>query len=147
MVDVGAKPDSERSAVATGVIRMAGETLALIATGGLPKGDVLAVARIAAIQAAKQTAHLIPLCHPLPLTHVAVEIGPEPGLPGLRVTATARCHGKTGVEMEALTAVAVALLTVYDMVKAVDRTMEIDGITLLRKRGGVRGDWRREAGT
>jgi len=145
MVDVGGKPDTERVAVASGLIRMAPETLALVLAGDLPKGDVLAVARVAGIQAAKQTAHLIPLCHPLPLTQVAVDIVPEPDLPALRVTATVRTRGKTGVEMEALTAASVALLTLYDMIKGVERGMEIASIALVEKRGGRHGDWRRQA--
>jgi cyclic pyranopterin phosphate synthase len=144
MVDVGHKPLTDRLAVAAGMLRMASETLALIQAGDLPKGDVIAVARIAGIQAAKQTANLIPLCHPLPLSSVAVDIEADPGLPGLRVTATARSQGQTGVEMEALTAVAVALLTLYDMTKAVDRGMVIESVALIEKRGGVRGDWQRE---
>ncbi len=143
MVDVGAKPDTERVAVATGLIRMAPATLGLITAGGLPKGDVLAVARIAGIQAAKRTSDLIPLCHPLPLTQVVVDLTPEPDAPGLRATATVRTRGKTGVEMEALAAVSVALLTVYDMAKGVERGMEITGVGLVEKRGGARGDWRR----
>ncbi|MCE7939601.1 cyclic pyranopterin monophosphate synthase MoaC [bacterium] len=143
MVDVGAKPDTERVAVATGLIRMAPATLALVVAGGLPKGDVLAVARIAGIQAAKRTSDLVPLCHPLPLTHVAVDLAPDRDAPGLRATATVRTRGKTGVEMEALAAVSVALLTVYDMAKAVERGMEITGVGLVEKRGGTGGDWRR----
>ncbi len=143
MVDVGAKAETDRVALASGRLIMAPETLAQILAGDLPKGDVIAVARIAGIQAAKQTAGLIPLCHPLPLTHVAVDIEPEPELPGLAVTATARTRGRTGVEMEALTAVTVALLTLYDMAKAVDRGMVIASVMLEEKRGGARGDWRR----
>lgn len=144
MVDVGDKPRTDRMAVAAGKLRMAPETLALVLAGKLPKGDVVAVARIAGIQAAKQTANLIPLCHPLPLSKVGVDIEADPDLPGLRVTSTVRTQGQTGVEMEALTAVAVALLTLYDMTKAVDRDMVIESVALIEKRGGVRGDWQRE---
>jgi len=147
MVDVGAKDDTQRMAVATGRIRMRPATLEALLAGRLPKGDVVAVARIAGIQAAKETSRLIPLCHPLALTHVAVDLDPEPDTPALRATATVRCRGKTGVEMEALTAVAVALLTVYDMAKAVDREMTIDEVALLEKRGGTRGDWARADAT
>ena len=186
MVDVGAKPPTERIAVATGLIRMQPATLAAISAGRLPKGDVLAAARIAGIQAAKQTAFLIPLCHPLPITQVvvdaqaeaeaeaeaAVESGSAPdrigsaagaasnsdrvgsiaeagshpnraGLAAVRVTATVKTHAQTGVEMEALTAVSVALLTIYDMAKAVDRAMVISEVRLESKRGGIHGDWAR----
>ncbi|NDW05625.1 cyclic pyranopterin monophosphate synthase MoaC [Jiella pacifica] len=146
MVDVGDKAESERIAEAEGVVLMQPETLALIEGGETKKGDVIGVARIAGIMAAKRTHELIPLCHALMLSKIAVEITPEPALPGLRVTATAKLTGRTGVEMEALTAVSVACLTIYDMAKAVDRTMEITGIRLLAKSGGRSGDFRREAG-
>ena len=145
MVDVGAKPRTERAAVAEGYIRMAPETLALIDGSQTPKGDPLVIARIAGIQAAKRTAELIPLCHPLPLTHVEVEVDLDRGRPGIRVQATAKVSAGTGVEMEALTAAAVALLTVYDMLKAADRGMTIEGLRLLRKSGGRSGEWRADA--
>ena len=141
MVDVGDKDETVRVARAEGLVLMASETLALIESGGSKKGDVIAVARIAGIMAAKKTSELIPLCHPLMLEKVSVEISAEPALPGLRVTATARVSGKTGIEMEVLTAVSVACLTIYDMAKAVDRGMEISGIRLLQKSGGRSGDW------
>jgi cyclic pyranopterin phosphate synthase len=141
MVDVGNKPDTHRIARATGVIRMQASTLALIADGTAKKGDVIGIARIAAIQAAKRTAELIPLCHPLPLTRVAVDVDLLPELPGVRITVQAETRGPTGVEMEALTAVQVGLLTVYDMCKAVDRGMVMDGVQVLEKRGGKSGDW------
>jgi cyclic pyranopterin monophosphate synthase len=143
MVDVGAKGETERLAVARGVICLASATLDLIAQGGLPKGDVVAVARLAGIQAAKQTAQLIPLCHPLALTHVAVDVAVDRPAGAVAVTATVRTRGRTGVEMEALTAVTVALLAVYDMVKAEDRGAVIDAVQLIEKRGGAHGDWRR----
>jgi cyclic pyranopterin phosphate synthase len=145
MVDVGDKAETVRIARAEGLVLMAAETLALIESGGAKKGDVIAVARIAGIMAAKKTSELIPLCHPLMLEKVSVEISAEPALPGLRVTATARVSGKTGIEMEALTAVSVACLTIYDMAKAVDRGMEISGIRLLTKSGGRSGDWSADA--
>lgn len=141
MVDVGDKAETVRIARAEGLVLMAAETLDLIEKGGAKKGDVIAVARIAGIMAAKKTSELIPLCHPLMLEKVSVDISAEPALPGLRVTATARVSGKTGIEMEALTAVSVACLTIYDMAKAVDRSMEISGIRLLTKSGGRSGDW------
>ena len=141
MVDVGAKSETARVAVAEGQVRMAAETLALILNGNAAKGDVLGTARLAGIMAAKQTASLIPLCHPLMLTKVSVDITPAPELPGLRVEATAKLTGRTGVEMEALTAVSVACLTIYDMAKAADKAMEIGGIRLLSKSGGKSGDW------
>lgn len=144
MVDVGAKSDSARTARAEGSIKMSAETLAAVERNALSKGDVIAAARIAGIMAAKRTAELIPLCHPLPLTDAGVDIDVDHALPGLRVTAWASTHGRTGVEMEALTAVTVALLTVYDMAKALDRGMEISGVRLLEKRGGKSGDWKRE---
>jgi cyclic pyranopterin phosphate synthase len=141
MVDVGDKEATRRVAVAEGRIRMSAETLAAIVAGETPKGNVLLVAQLAGITGAKRTADLIPLCHPLPLTSVEVEISPDDPLPGIRVSATAKVDGKTGVEMEALTAVTVALLTIYDMCKARDRGMEISGIRLLRKEGGRSGTW------
>ncbi|MGE5595399.1 MAG: cyclic pyranopterin monophosphate synthase MoaC, partial [Hyphomicrobiales bacterium] len=128
-------------AVAEAFVTMRAETLALIQDGGLPKGDVLAVARVAGIMAAKQTSALIPMCHPLPITGVTVDLEPA-GDTQLRITARVRTTGKTGVEMEALTAAAVAGLTVYDMCKAVDRGMRVDGVRLLEKRGGKSGEWR-----
>jgi len=140
MVDVGTKPDTERLAVARGEIVMRPETLALIQAGALKKGDVLTVAQLAGVMAAKRTADLIPLCHPLPLTHVAVDLELDPDLPGVRVTAAVRTVAKTGVEMEALTAVAVAALTVYDMAKAAEKTMRIQNIRLIEKHGGRSGD-------
>lgn len=142
MVDVGDKADTVRVAEAIGHVRMKPETLSLILAGNMKKGDVIGAARIAGIMAAKQTANLIPLCHPLALTKVSVEIEPDEALPGLRVWALAKLTGKTGVEMEALTAVSVTCLTIYDMAKAVDRGMEIDGIKVLAKSGGKSGDWK-----
>ncbi|MGV8840371.1 MAG: cyclic pyranopterin monophosphate synthase MoaC [Bauldia sp.] len=142
MVDVGAKAETERRAVAAGTVTMAAGTLAAIRNGNAPKGDVIATARIAGIMAAKRTADLIPLCHPLPLTGIDVEIAADDALPGLRVTATAKVTGKTGVEMEALTAVSVACLTIYDMAKALDRGMVIGAIRLIEKSGGRSGHWR-----
>ncbi len=144
MVDVGGKPATERTAIAEGAIRMSREAFELIERGAAPKGEVLAAAELAGVAAAKRTAELIPLCHPLPLDHVLVEATPEPALPGVRVRATARAVARTGVEMEALTAVSVALLTVYDMVKAADRSMEIGTIRLLAKSGGKSGTWQRQ---
>lgn len=140
MVDVGYKPDTERSAIARGEVRMRPETLALIQAGSMKKGDVLTVAQLAGVMGAKRTAELIPLCHPLPLTHIDVVITPDNELPGVQIIATARTVGKTGVEMEALTAVAVAALTVYDMAKAVEKTMQIQNIRLVQKHGGMSGD-------
>jgi len=142
MVDVAAKAETHRVAVATGTIRMAPATLALIASGSASKGDVLGIARIAGIQGAKRTAELIPLCHPLPLTRVAVEFTLDKTASCVHCQATAETHGRTGVEMEALTAVQVALLTIYDMCKAADRGMVMDGVRLLEKRGGKSGHWR-----
>lgn len=141
MVDVSAKRDTAREAVAEGVVIMSPETLAL-AQGGAAKGDVLGVARLAGIMGAKRTSDLIPLCHPLPITKVAVDLVAEPALPGIRVTATVRTAGKTGVEMEALTAVSTACLTVYDMLKAAQKDMRIEGIRLLSKTGGKSGEFR-----
>ncbi|HEX5971878.1 MAG TPA: cyclic pyranopterin monophosphate synthase MoaC [Gemmatimonadaceae bacterium] len=143
MVDVGAKPDTARMARATGWISMNHETHDAIAANAVKKGDVLSVARLAGIMAAKRTADLIPLCHPLPLTDISVELTTDPALPGVRVEAVARTIGKTGVEMEALTAASVALLTVYDMAKAMDRAMVIGDISLAEKSGGVSGDFAR----
>lgn len=141
MVDVGAKPDSERMAVAGGAVYMQAETLRLIRDGAIKKGDVLTIARIAGIMAAKRTSELIPLCHPIPLTQIEVEITLDQDTNAAHITATARTVGKTGVEMEALTAVTVAALTIYDMAKAVDRSMRLSDIRLLEKRGGVHGDY------
>jgi cyclic pyranopterin phosphate synthase len=141
MVDVGAKPATHRMAVARGAIRMQRATLELIEQGSAKKGDVIGVARIAAIQAAKRTAELIPLCHPVGLTRVAAEFELDVALPGVHCTVTAETVGATGVEMEALTAVQVGLLTIYDMCKAADRGMVIDGVRLLEKHGGRSGDW------
>lgn len=140
MVDVGEKPDTARVAVARGEVHMRAETLAAIQQGNLKKGDVVTVAQLAGTMAAKKTSDLIPLCHPLPLTHVSVDIEFAPTLPGLILTATARTTGKTGVEMEALTAVSVAALTVYDMAKAIEKTMKIQNIRLIEKHGGQSGD-------
>jgi len=142
MVDVGAKPASERVAVAEGRVVMTAKTLDLVLAGDAKKGDVLGAARIAGIMAAKKTHELIPLCHPLALTQVAIDIDADRQLPGLNVRVTARVNGQTGVEMEALTAVAVACLTIYDMVKAVERGMRIEGIRLIEKRGGKSGHFR-----
>ena len=139
MVDVSDKTDTLREAIAEGHVAMEPETLAMILEGRVPKGDVVAVARIAGIMAAKQTSSLIPMCHPLPITGVTIDI--EPADVGVRIAATVKTTGKTGVEMEALTAVSVAALTVYDMCKAVDRGMRIEGVRLLEKRGGKSGEW------
>ena len=144
MVDVGAKAETERTAVAEGTVTMRPETLRMILAGDAKKGDVLGTARIAGIMAAKRTHELIPLCHPLLLDKVSVEIEPDETLPGLRVTATARVTGKTGVEMEALTAASVACLTIYDMAKAVDRGMVLGGIRVLEKTGGKSGAYKAE---
>ncbi|HNK18777.1 MAG TPA: cyclic pyranopterin monophosphate synthase MoaC [Piscinibacter sp.] len=141
MVDVSAKGETHRIARATGTIRMQGATLALIRAGTAKKGDVIGVARIAAIQAAKRTADLIPLCHPLPITRVAVEFELDEAASSVRCTAQVETLGRTGVEMEALTAVQVGLLTIYDMCKAADRGMVMDGIRVLEKHGGKSGDW------
>ena len=143
MVDVGDKPLTKREAVATGHVRMAPETLAIIRNGDAKKGDVLGTARLAGIMAAKRTHELIPLCHPLLLTHIAVEISEDEALPGLQVKAVVALSGQTGVEMEALTAVSVCCLTIYDMVKAVDRSMEIGAIVLQEKQGGRSGHFKR----
>ena len=141
MVDVGAKPESERLAVAQGAVYMQPETRRLIREGALKKGDVLMVARLAGIMVAKKTSDLIPLCHPIPLTHIDVDLILDEGASAVRISATARTVGKTRVEMEALTAVSVAALTVYDMAKAVDRAMRLSDIRLVEKRGGQHGDY------
>jgi cyclic pyranopterin phosphate synthase len=140
MVDVGQKPDTERVAVAKGEVQMRPETLELIRQGALKKGDVLTVAQIAGVMAAKRTADLIPLCHPLALTQILVDLDLDADLPGVQITATVRTRGKTGVEMEALTAVSVAALTVYDMAKAAEKTMRIQNVRLVEKHGGRSGD-------
>jgi len=140
MVDVGRKPDSERRAVARGEVVMRPETLALVQAGALKKGDLLTVAQLAGVMGAKRTSELIPLCHPLALTHIDVQLELDPSLPGVRISAAVRTVGKTGVEMEALTAVSVAALTVYDMAKAVEKTMRIQNIRLVEKHGGLSGD-------
>ena len=139
MVDVSQKNETRRTAVAEGHVKMAADTLRVIVEGRAEKGDVLSVARLAGIMGAKRTAELIPLCHPLPLSHVSLELDPDPELPGVRIRATVATSGRTGVEMEALTAVNVAALTVYDMAKAIDRAMEIGGVRLLLKDGGKSG--------
>lgn len=139
MVDVSDKPVTARVAVARGQVRMTAETLALVTEGRAKKGDVLGVARLAGIMGAKKTADLIPLCHPLPITKVALDLAPDPALPGIVVTATVKTGGQTGVEMEALTAVSVACLTIYDMVKAVEKGMTIEDIRLVLKDGGKSG--------
>jgi cyclic pyranopterin monophosphate synthase len=141
MVDVGDKPDTDRMAVAEGVVYVQPDTLRLIKEGNMKKGDVLTVARIAGIMGAKKTSELIPLCHPVPLTKIGVDIWLDEETNAVRIKAMARTVGKTGIEMEVLTAVSIAALTVYDMAKAVDRTMRIGDIRLLEKRGGQRGDY------
>lgn len=141
MVDVSAKEETAREAVAEGCVVMSAETLAL-AQGGAKKGDVMGVARLAGIMGAKRTSDLIPLCHPLPISKVALDLTPDPDLPGIRVTATVRTTGRTGVEMEALTAVSTACLTIYDMLKAAEKGMQIEGIRLLQKSGGKSGDYK-----
>ncbi|MGC9418719.1 MAG: cyclic pyranopterin monophosphate synthase MoaC [Rhodovulum sp.] len=145
MVDVSDKPVTARLAVAEGHVKMSPQTLELVTEGRASKGDVLGVARLAGIMGAKHTAALIPLCHPLPMTKVALDLTPDPALPGIRITATVKTGGQTGVEMEALTAVSVAALTVYDMLKAAEKGMEICGIRLTLKEGGKSG--RYEAAT
>lgn len=145
MVDVSAKAPSERKAIAEGRVVMAAKTLDLVLAGNAKKGDVLGAARIAGIMAAKRTHELIPLCHPLPVSNIAVDIEPERKPPGFRVRASVKVTGPTGVEMEALTAAGVAALTVYDMCKAVDRGMVITDLRLLRKSGGRSGDWEAES--
>ena len=141
MVDVGDKPETRRIAVATGRISMKPETFAMVQRGTAKKGDVLGIARIAAIQASKRTSDLIPLCHPIPLTRVAVDFTPDEATHSITCTVTAETVGRTGVEMEALTALNVGLLTIYDMCKAVDRGMRMDGIQLVEKLGGKSGHW------
>jgi len=143
MVDVGGKPPTARTATAEGAVRMSHEAYERVAAQAIVKGDVLAVAEVAGVMAAKRTAELIPLCHPLGLDVVTVDASLDVDLPGVRLRATVSLVGRTGVEMEALTAVAVACLTVYDMVKAVDKEMVIEEVRLLSKTGGSRGDWRR----
>ncbi len=140
MVDVGDKTDTDRYARAKGEVVMLPETLKLIREGNIKKGDVLTVAQVAGISAGKRTADLIPFCHPLPLNHLSIEFELDDDLPGVRITAQARTHGKTGVEMEALTAVSIAALTIYDMAKAAEKTMTIQNIRLIEKRGGLSGD-------
>jgi cyclic pyranopterin monophosphate synthase len=142
MVDVSDKDATSRVAIAEGRVRMAAATLAAILAGDAKKGDVIGAARIAGILAAKKTADLIPLCHPLNLSKVSIDIAPDDALPGLAVRAEARCVGPTGVEMEALTAVCLACLTIYDMAKAIDRGMSIEAVRLVEKRGGKSGEWR-----
>jgi cyclic pyranopterin phosphate synthase len=144
MVDVGAKAVTARAAVACGHVAMKAETLAHVTEGTAKKGDVLGVARLAGIMAAKKCSDLIPLCHPLPITHVSVDLVADPSLPGVRITAEVRTTGQTGVEMEALTAASVAALTVYDMLKAVEKSMTIGGIEVMRKEGGKSGTYTRE---
>jgi len=143
MVDVGHKDATTREAVAEGSVYMAPETLAAIRDGAVPKGDVLSSARIAGILAAKRTPDLIPLCHPLPLTKIAIDFQIDEAGSRVNITSTVRCRGQTGVEMEALTAVSVAALTIYDMAKALEKTMSIGQVQLLQKRGGKSGDWQR----
>lgn len=143
MVDVSDKPVTSRVAVAEGFVKMTPETLALVISGSARKGDVLGIARIAGIMGSKKTADLIPLCHPLPITKVALELEPDEALPGVRIVATVKTGGQTGVEMEALTAVSTAALTVYDMLKAAEKGMEIKDIRLLRKEGGKSGVYTR----
>ena len=147
MVDVGAKPSTERFAAAEGAVRMSAAAYALVAGNALAKGDVLAVARVAGLMAAKRTADLIPLCHPVPLAHADVALALDAALPGVRVRATATTVAGTGVEMEALTAAAVAMLTVYDMVKGVDRATELVAVRVVEKRGGRSGHWRADEHT
>ncbi len=144
MVDVSAKPVTARVAIARGRVRMEPATLSQVMDGGVAKGDVIGVAELAGIMAAKRTGDLIPLCHPLGLDAVEVRIAPDPELPGLAVTAEVRCTGRTGIEMEAMTAVSIACLTIYDMLKAVDRGIVIEAVELVAKSGGKSGDWRRE---
>ncbi len=141
MVDVGGKPVTEREATAAGCVRMSLEAFALVRDNGVAKGDVLAIARLAGIAGAKRTADLVPLCHPIALDVVEVDAEADPELPGVRIRARTRATARTGVEMEALAAVMAACLTVYDMVKAVDRAMRIEDVRLLSKTGGTRGDW------
>jgi cyclic pyranopterin monophosphate synthase len=147
MVDVGAKPVTERTATARARVTMQPATLALIRSGGAKKGDVFGVARLAGIMAAKRTADLIPLCHPLPISKVEIEIDPEHSLPGFLVRATVKVTAQTGVEMEALVATSIACLTIYDMCKAIEKGMRIEGVRLLEKTGGKSGPWRAENAT
>jgi cyclic pyranopterin phosphate synthase len=144
MIDVSAKPETERVAVARGRVRSEAATLDLVRSGPAAKGDVVRIAELAGVMAAKKTGDLIPLCHPLPLTSVIVTIAPDETLPGFTITAEARTVGRTGVEMEAMTAVSVACLTLYDMLKSADRGMRIEAIELIEKKGGKSGHWRRE---
>ena len=145
MVDIGSKTDSERVATATSAVLMRMETLTTILSGDMPKGDVFGVARIAGIQAAKQCSNLLPLCHPLALSGIEVTLAPDHALPGVLISATCKVVGKTGVEMEALTAASVSALTIYDMCKGIDRSMTIQNTRLESKLGGKSGDWHREA--
>lgn len=145
MVDVGDKPESKRTAIAQGEVLMQPKTFQIVQAGSLKKGDLISISEIAGVMAAKKTSDLIPLCHPLPLNKIQVELTLDAQLPGVVITATAATHGKTGVEMEALTAVSVAALTVYDMAKAVEKSMKIQNIRLLEKSGGVHGDYKAEA--
>jgi cyclic pyranopterin monophosphate synthase len=147
MVDVSAKAPTVRSAIAQGRVRMSAATFAAIQAGNAPKGDVLGTARLAGIMAAKQTANLIPLCHPLPLQKVEVQITPDPELPGYQIQAEVRIKAETGVEMEALTAVSIAALTLYDMAKALEKSIQIEAIYLVQKTGGKSGDYRRDSAT
>lgn len=140
MVDVGSKPETDRSAIAQGEVIMLPTTLEVIREGNAKKGDVLSVAQIAGILAAKRTSDLIPLCHPIPLSHIGVECEIDPTLPGVRIKALVKSTGQTGVEMEAMTAVSIAALTIYDMAKAIEKTMRIQNIRLVEKHGGVSGD-------
>ena len=144
MVDVGAKPETERLARARGAITMSPATLDAVRRNAVAKGDVQAVARVAGVMAAKRTAELVPLCHPIPLTDVQISLEPDDSLPGLRAEATVRTVGRTGVEMEAITAVCVTLITVYDMIKGIDKTALIGEVLLAEKSGGRSGHWRRE---
>ena len=146
MVDISAKPVTKRQAVAVGQVRMSMETFTAIEAGNAPKGDVLGTAKLAGIMAAKQTAHLIPLCHPLPLQKIEVQLRSDKNLPGYQIEATVITKAETGVEMEALTAVSVAALTLYDMAKALDKGIQIESIRLLSKMGGKSGDYRAEVG-
>ena len=146
MVDVTAKPLTRRTALAVGAVRMSHEAFDLVNRNAIAKGDVLRIAEVAGVMGGKRASDLIPLCHPLGLDSIIVECSAEPDLPGVRITASAGVTGRTGVEMEALTAIAVASLTVYDMVKSVDRTVVIENIRLMEKTGGTRGDWRRDEG-
>lgn len=146
MVDVSAKPETRRLARASGAIRMSEEALAALVDGSLEKGDALAVARVAAFLAAKRTPEIVPLCHPLPIDAVTVELEPDPGLPGVRAAVEVGVTGRTGAEMEALSAVSAALLSIYDMAKSIDRGMSIEAIRLDHKSGGASGTWDRPRG-